>query len=202
MKGLLEAIKSNRRYKKLTDDEIVELYWERKETAVSASEKQYGRYCRSIAQHILGSREDSDECVNDTWLHAWNAIPPQRPNRLSLFLGRITRNLAFDKYKSNRAGKRGGGEIMLVLEELGECVPSGNSTEQAVLDKELGESINRFLHSLPERESSIFLSRYWYGNPIKMIAGQFSMAENNVKASLFRSRTKLRQYLEKEGILL
>ena len=186
----------------MTDDEIVKLYWERKEIAISASNKRYGRYCYSIAHHILNSREDSDECVNDTWLNAWNAIPPQRPNRLSLFLGRITRNLAFDKYKSNRAVKRGGGEIMLILEELDECVPSKSSTEQAVLDKELGETINRFLHSLPERESSIFLTRYWYGNPIKTIAGQFSMTENNVKASLFRSRTKLRQYLEKEGILL
>lgn len=91
---------------------------------------------------------------------------------------------------------------MVRLEELDECVPSRNSTEQVILDKELGESINRFLHSLPERESSIFLSRYWYGNPIKMIAGHFSIAENNVKASLFRSRSKLRVFLEKEGILL
>lgn len=186
----------------MTDDEIVELYWKRMEAAVSVSEKRYGRYCRSIAHHILNNREDSEECVNDTWLNAWNAIPPQRPNRLSLFLGKITRNLAFDKYKLNRAAKRGGGEITLILEELDECVPSGCSTEQEVLDRELEEIINRFLHSLPERESSIFLSRYWYGNPIRIISGQFSMAENNVKASLYRSRAKLRQYLEKEGILL
>lgn len=95
----------------MTDDEIIKLYWERRETAISASEKRYGRYCHSIAHHILSNREDSDECVNDTWMKAWNAIPPQRPKQLSLFLGRITRNLAFDKYKSNRAGKRGGGEI-------------------------------------------------------------------------------------------
>jgi RNA polymerase sigma factor (sigma-70 family) len=186
----------------LTDDEIVKLYWERKEAAISASEKQYGKYCNSIAYGILNSHEDSEECVNETWLNAWNAIPPQQPNKLSLFLGKITRNLAFDKYKADRAKKRGGGEIVLVLEELEDCVPSENSTEQTIIDKAFDEIVNRFLHALPERECNIFLSRYWYSSPLKKIAEEFSMTENNVKASLFRSRAKLKQHLEREGILL
>lgn len=185
----------------LEDDRIIELYFQRDETAISVTQERYGAYCRSIARHIVGTYEDAEECVSDTWLRAWNAIPPQRPRKLSLFLGRITRNLSFDKYKAERAQKRGGGEFALVLEELDECVPTTDSAEQPVLDQELSESINRFLHTLPEQACSIFLRRYWYGAPLKEIAEQFSMRENNVKASLFRSRAKLKLHLEKEGML-
>ncbi len=186
----------------MTDDEIIDLYWKREETAITESEIQYGRYCYSISYRILNSHEDSKECVNETWLNAWNVIPPQRPDKLSLFLGRITRNLSFDKFRADRAAKRGGGEIAFVLEELEECLPAVNKTEKAALDKELIEVINRFLYSLPNRECNIFLLRYWYSNPLKEIALKLSMTENNVKASLFRSRTKLKAYLEKEDIIV
>ena len=185
----------------MEDEQIVELYLLREEAAITASAERYGGYCHSIANRILHSRDDADECVNDTWLRAWNAIPPQRPRKLNLFLGRITRNLSFDKYLADRAQKRGGGEIALVLEELDECVPSSSSAEQPVLDQELSRSINQFLHTLPEQACSIFLCRYWYSKPLKEIAAQFNLKENNVKASLHRSRTKLKDYLEKEGIL-
>lgn len=186
----------------MSDSEIIELYWSRDESAIHETASQYGNYCFSIAYNILASKEDSDECVNDTWLKAWNTIPPQRPNKLSAFLGRITRNLSFDKYKAIKAKKRGGGEIMLAIDELEECVPSAGTVEQAITDAELGKSINDFLYTLPERECNVFLSRYWYGNPLSKIAAIFSMKENNVKASLFRSRVKLRTYLEKEDIFL
>ena len=186
----------------MTDDKILDLYWGRDETAITESDKQYGKYCYSIAYRILSSHEDSEECVNETWLNAWQAIPPQRPGRLSLFLGRIIRNLSFDKFRANRTAKRGGGEIVLILDELNECVPSANSTEQVILNQELGKTINRFLHTLPERECSVFLARYWYSYPLKAISEQFSMTENNVKASLFRSRKKLKNHLEKEDITL
>lgn len=186
----------------MKDEEIIALYWNRNEAAISESARQYGGYCYSIAYHILNSKEDSDECVNDTWLKAWNAMPPHRPHRLSLFLGRITRNLSFDKSRAGKARKRGGGEIALVLEELDECVPSASDVEGTVMDEELDKMINRFLHTLPERECDIFLGRYWYGEPLAEIAGMFFMKENNVKASLFRSRMKLKAYLEKEGVVL
>ena len=114
----------------MTDNKILDLYWGRDETAITESDKQYGKYCYSIAYRILSSHEDSEECVNETWLNAWHAIPPQRPDRLSLFLGRITRNLSFDKFRANRTAKRGGGEIVLILDELNACVPSATSTEQ------------------------------------------------------------------------
>jgi RNA polymerase sigma-70 factor (ECF subfamily) len=193
---------SERRVSEMTDDEIINLYWDRDQAAVQQTINQYGNYCYSIAYNILYSREDSEECTNDTWLRAWNAIPPQRPGKFSLFLGKITRHLAFDKYKLNTAKKRGGSEMKLALDELNECVPSSVSVEQAIEDSELEKLINKFLHTLPERECNIFLLRYWYNKPLAEIGTHISMKANNVKASLFRSRQKLRNYLEKEGVVI
>ncbi|MCL2153263.1 MAG: hypothetical protein FWH57_09970 [Oscillospiraceae bacterium] len=121
----------------MTDAEIIDLFWNRDQAAITQTSKQYGNYCYAIANGILNNREDSEECVSDTWLKAWNAIPPQRPYKLSLFLGKITRNLAFDKYKMNRAKKRGGSEFALVLDELDECIPSSNTVEQTIETEEL-----------------------------------------------------------------
>ena len=185
----------------MTDTELVQLYWDRDQGAITQSQAQYGGYCYSIAHSILNSREDSEECVNDTWLKAWNAIPPHKPNKLSLFLGRITRNLAFNKYKMDRAKKRGG-ELPLILDELDDCVPSRDSVEQAIADSELERLIHDFLHGLPERERKIFLLRYWRNAPIREIGAALSMSENNVKASLFRSRKKLKAIFEKEAVFL
>ena len=186
----------------MTDVEIVDLYWNREQSAITHTANQYGRYCYSIANSILHNNEDSEECLNDTWRRAWEAIPPQRPNKLSLFLGKITRHLAFDKYKMSKAKKRGGSELSLTLDELDECIPSSDSVEQAIEFEELERVINRFLHELPERECNIFLLRYWYNKPLAEIASRYSMKTNNVKASLFRIRQKLKARLEKEGVVL
>lgn len=184
----------------MKDTEIIDLYWARKEQAITETQAAYGRYCYGIAFRILNNREDSDECVNDTWFRAWNAIPPKYPERLGLFLGTITRNLSFDKWKHKNAGKRGQGRMELALEELAECVPSFASTEDMVLTAELERMINKFLHTLPERECSIFLRRYWYVEEYSAIAERYHMKLNTVKTSLFRTRSKLKAYLEKEGI--
>lgn len=186
----------------MKDDEIVRLYWIRDESAITETAARYGGYCYSVAYGILSNGEDSEECVSDTWLRTWNAIPPGRPNRLSLFLGKITRNLALDRYKRSQAKKRGSGTMQLVLEELQECIPSAQTVEQAVTDRELEEHINRFLHDLPRRDCDVFLLRYWYNNSLSEIAEKQSMKENNVKASLFRTRKKLRRVLERKGVIL
>lgn len=186
----------------MTDTEIIDLYWNREQSAITQTVNQYGNYCYAIANGILHNREDSEECLNDTWHRAWDAMPPLRPGKLSIFLGKITRNLAFDKYKMNRAKKRGGSELSLVLDELDECIPSSTTVEQTIEAEELERTINQFLCGLPERECSIFLLRYWYNKPLVEIASRFSMKENAVKASLFRTRRKLKAHLEKEGMSL
>jgi RNA polymerase sigma-70 factor (ECF subfamily) len=188
--------------RKLKDTEIIELYWDRQESAITETQKVYGKYCYSIAFNILHDREDSDECVNDTWLRAWYAIPPKRPVRLSLFLGTITRNLSFDKWKHKKALKRGNGEMELALDELMECVPAARSTEDAVEAAELERLINEFLRTLSERECNVFLRRYWYVEEYSDIAKRFQMNLNTVKTSLFRTRGKLKAFLEQEGIVL
>lgn len=186
----------------MRDTEILDLYWAREERAISETQSVYGKYCYSIAWNILYSKEDSDECVNDTWLRAWNAIPPKRPNRLALFLGTITRNLSLDRWKEKHAMKRGNGDMMLALDELAECVPDRHNTEDVVEAAELERLINDFLHTLPERECSVFLRRYWYVEEYSDIARRYDMKLNTVKTSLFRTRAKLRDYLEREGVVL
>ncbi len=186
----------------MRDTEILDLYWAREERAISETQLSYGNYCYSIAWHILYDREDSDECVNDTWLRAWNAIPPKRPNRLAMFLGTITRNLSLDRWKEKHTMKRGNGEMMLALDELAECVPDRRSTEEEVEAAELERMLNDFLRTLPERECNVFLRRYWYVEEYGEIAKRYGMKLNTVKTSLFRTRAKLREYLEREGVIL
>lgn len=186
----------------MKDTEILDLYWERNEAAITETQKTYGNYCHSIAYHILHDREDSDECVNDTWFRAWNVIPPKRPDRLALFLGTITRNLSFDRWKRRKALKRGNGELELALDELTDCVPEACSVEDTVEAAELERLINSFLHTLPSRECSIFLRRYWYVEEYSEIARRFRMNLNTVKTSLFRTRGKLKIFLEQEGVVL
>ncbi len=185
----------------LNDEDIIELYWNRHETAIEESSQRYGRYCYSISYNILHDSEDAEECVNDTWLRTWNTIPPQRPNKLAFFVGRITRNLSLDKYKAKKAKKRGG-DMPSFMEELTECIPAPESTlvEQTIMDQQLNQTINQFMHALPERECNLFLARYWYGMSLSEIAQRFGMKENNIKASLFRSRGKLKSHLIQEGI--
>ena len=146
----------------MEDTAILELYWARDEQAIAETQKSYGKYCYSIAYHILHDREDTEECLNDTWMRAWNAIPPKKPNRLELFLGTITRNLSFDRWKAKNAQKRGNGIMDTTLDELAECIPAAHNTEEAVEAAELERSINAFLHTLSEQECNVFLRRYWF----------------------------------------
>lgn len=186
----------------MNDAEIIELYFDRNEQAIVNTQEKYGKYCYSIAFNILYDNEDTEECVNDTWLRAWNVIPPQKPGRMQLFLGTITRNLAFDRYKRNRAQKRGGGNIELALEELTECLPSEDTIEDLTIAKELEQSIHHFLESLPEKECNVFLRRYWYVEDYQSIADRYHMKLNTVKTILFRIRGKLKAFLEEEGIVI
>lgn len=185
----------------MEDCRIVDLYWQRSGEAIAETHAKYGPYCYTIALRLLANAQDAEECVNDTWLGAWNAMPVHRPCHLAPFLGKITRSLAFSRYRSGHAERRGGGELPLVLEELGDCLPSAPSAAQAVEDAELEAAVGRFLRTLPERECSVFLRRYWYAEPLAEIAERYRLNLNTVKASLFRSRKKLKAHLEKEGLL-
>ena len=186
----------------MDDRQIIELYNERSETAISETADKYGKYCYYIAYHILYNEQDSEECVNDTYLRTWESIPPQYPNKLSAFLGKITRNLALNRYRYYKSEKRGYGQTALVLDELQECIPASGSTEQAVEEKLLVEVLNRFLHELSIEKRMMFLRRYWYMSSIKEIAEDYEISEGNVKMTLLRIRNKLKQTLEKEGIVL
>lgn len=186
----------------MDDAQIIDLYWARAETAISETANKYSKYCHAIAFNILYNQEDSEECVNDTFLRAWDAMPPQRPNRLSTFLGKITRNLALNKYEKSTAKKRGGGQVPLVLHELQDCLPAAYSVEQVVEDAALVASLERFLAALPTDTRKIFMRRYWYLSPIREIAREYGLSESKVKMTLLRARHTLKQILEKEGIFL
>lgn len=180
----------------MDDSRIIDLYFKRSQDAVKESEAKYGKQCSIIAYNILHSKEDSEECVNDTWFKAWNTIPPQKPSRLSVFLGKITRNLAIDRYRTNHREKRGSGETAVCLDELAECVgyeetfPEGPS---------LREALKKFLSEQTAGARKIFMLRYWYVFSIKDIADRTKLTEAAVKMSLHRTRTALRIFLENEG---
>ena len=186
----------------MEDQQIIDLYWQRSEEAIVQTDRKYGRYCRSIAYNILQNDCDSDECVNDTYMKAWSIIPPRQPSLLSALLGKITRNLALDRHKYNRAEKRGGGQVALALEELAECVPGGTDAEIILENKAIAEILNRFLQSLPQRTREIFMLRYWYLCSNKKIAESMAISESNVKMTLLRARQQLKTLLEKEGVCL
>ena len=183
----------------MNDTEIVELYWSRKERAVEETAKKYGSYCYAIAYNILSNREDSEESVNDTYIEAWNAMPPHRPLILSSFLGKITRRLAIDKWRSDHAQKRGGGELTDVLDELAECVAYEDSAERHLEKQMLSQAINDFLRTLSETERKIFVCRYFYMESVEAVCKRFGYSVSKVKSTLFRVREKLRIYLQKEG---
>ena len=186
----------------LSDETIVALYWSRSETAISETEVKYGSYCRSIARNILSDREDTEECVNDTYLDAWNCMPPHKPTVLSTFLGKITRRISIDRWRSRTAEKRGSGEVVLALDELSECVPSSTSVEEMIEAAELEKVIDAFVMNLPIMKRRVFICRYWYLDSINEICQQFGFSQGKVKMMLYRTRTKLQSYLEKEGVIL
>ncbi len=183
----------------MDDEKIIQLYWDRDEQAIPVTDIKYGAYCTSIAKNILGSNEDAEECVNDTYLNAWNAMPPHRPAVLSAFLGKITRNISLNRYKYNTAEKRGGGQCNLVFEELSDFISDKDNVEQEIDRKELINTINEFLAALPQNNRNIFVCRYWYFDSISEIGKHFHMTENNVSVTLSRMRLKLRNYLSERG---
>ena len=181
------------------EDTILNLLHSRDESSIRQMENHYGPYCSRIARNILEDPEDVEEIISDTWLRAWNSIPPAKPDNLKLYLGRITRNLAFDRFRSQARKKRGGGETALVLEELYQCVASDANPEQEFERKQLAQVINRFVKTLPGNEQKVFLCRYWYMDSIRSISQRFGYSESKVKSMLFRTREKLREVLRKEG---
>lgn len=185
----------------MEDQKIVALYWKRNPQAIHLSREKYGPYCFSIAKNILDNPEDAEECVNDTWLHAWNEMPPHRPNLLRMFLAKITRGVAFNRFKARFAKKRGRGEIVLALDELAECLSDESDLEDMVIARELGESIRKFVRELPVREGDIFSRRYFFTEPIPQIALDYGITVNNTTVILSRTRQKLRAHLAKEGYI-
>lgn len=186
----------------MNDHEIIALFFARQEKAISATADKYGRYCHTVAYNILFNRSDAEECVNDTYLGAWNSIPPQRPNHLAAYLGKITRNLALNRYKRNSVAKRGSGQVEIALSELENCIPDNAGVEQAVEDAVIVSVINRFLYADSPKNRNIFIRRYWYLCTIREIADSYEMSESNVKVLLFRMRSELKKQLEKEGVYL
>lgn len=185
----------------MEDDKIIELYFNRNENAVSETDKKYGNYCNHIAYNILQNKEDSKECVNDTYLQTWNSIPPTKPNIFKLFLAKITRNLAINKFKSMNTKKRNH-NMEIVLEELEECISNNENIEDNIEYNELVKYLNNFLENLSIEKRQIFLDRYWYLNSIKNISFKTKTSENNVKVILHRLRNELKDYLKKRGVTI
>lgn len=185
----------------MEDNEIIELYWNRNERAISETDKKYRNYCNSIAHNILQNNEDEIECLNDTYFKTWNSIPNARPNIFRIFLGKITRGLAINKYEKNKAQKRYSG-LDLVLEELEECIPSNNNIDSEIEYELLTEYINNYLNSISPKNRKIFIDRYWYMYSINEVAKINSININNTKVILHRTRNELKEYLEKRGVVI
>ena len=184
----------------MNDERIVDLYFARSEKAIEETAAKYGRYCFSIAYGVLYSNEDAEESVNDTYMAAWQAMPPHRPGVLSVFLGKITRRISIDRWRRTHAEKRGGGEMPVALEELAECLASGEDV-MAEMDRErLGAVLAAFVRSLPLTEKKVFVCRYWYMESVASVSKRFGFSESKIKSMLYRTREKLRVQLEKEGL--
>ena len=185
----------------MEDTDIIQLYWARDEGAIAATDEKYGTLCRSLSHNILASREDAEECVNDTWHRAWNTMPPQRPGSLRAYLARIVRNLSIDRWRARRSQKRGEGMEALVL-ELEDCVPAVQSAEAEFEAKETAAAIDRWLDTLSQEDRVAFVRRYWYGERVDALAGQCGCTPKQMAGRLFRLRGGLRRALEREGVSL
>lgn len=182
----------------MEDEKIIDLYWERNPMAITVTGEKYQNYCFKIAYNILRNQQDCEECINDTWFRAWNAMPTERPKFLGAFLGAITRNLSLDCYRKKHTKRRGEGEITYVFEELQDCISTAGP-EQKIEEQELLKALNQFLENIEKESRMIFVRRYWYMDSIAEIATRFSMGESKVKSSLFRTRKKLHTFLIQEG---
>lgn len=185
----------------MEDEKIIDLYWKRDEEALKQTNLKYGSFCYYIANNILKNEEDSKECVNDTWFKAWMSIPPNRPDFLQAFLGKITRNLSLDRYRKAHAHRRGGNHVDAVFEELEECT-AGRDTDTQTDSIVITDAVASFLKGLSHDARIIFVRRYWYADSVGQIAQRYGMSESKVKSALMRSRNKLKAFLEKEGIIV
>lgn len=186
----------------MDDSMIVGLYLDRDERAITETDAKYGKLLHSVSRNILSSEQDIEECVSDTYLNAWNSIPPNKPNPLSSYLCKIARNLSFNRYKHLSADKRGGGKCDVILDELSEIVSGSESVEGDFDRKELINCINEFLKTLPETKRNIFIRRYWYAEAVSDIAKSLNYTQTNVSSILLRTRTRLKKYLEERGFIL
>ena len=183
----------------MRDEEIVELYWQRSEAAVRETAAKYEAYLTKIARNILSDPEDGRECVNDTYLAAWNSMPEHRPAVLSTYLGKITRQLSIDVFRKRNSQKRRASEYALSLSELEDCCADADTPEQTVDAGLLAEAINAFLRTLPDTARNLFIGRYFFFDSVKEAAAYCGLSEANAKSLLFRTRQKLKDYLVKEG---
>ena len=185
----------------MEDHQITQLFWQRNEAAIGAARDKYGAYCRSIALAVLGDQEDAFECENDTYLAAWNSIPPNQPKSLSAYLGKLTRRIALNRLRSSQTAKRGGGQAEISLQELGDVIALNDDLMQRIEQRELSSLISGFLRKQPDTPRRIFIRRYWYCDSIREIAQSFHFRESRVKMILLRTRNQLREFLVKEGVL-
>lgn len=184
----------------MDDSKIIDLYWARSQQAIAESEIKYGAYCRAVARNILDQAEDAEECVNDTWLRAWNVMPPQRPTVLQAFFGKLTRNLSLDRWRRDRAQKRGGSQVELALDELEDCLAARDRVEESVDAQTTANLICAFVRSLPSQDRVLFVRRYWYLDDIQTLAKTMGMGQSQAKSRLHRIRQRLKTALEKEGV--
>lgn len=184
----------------MEDNQIIDLYWARSQQAIAESERKYGAYCHTIARGILDREEDAEECVNDTWFRAWNAMPPRRPNILSAFFARLTRNLSLDRWRLSRAAKRGGSQVEAALQELEDCLPDRHGPDEYLEASETAALISAFLRQQPELDRRLFVRRYFYMESTASLGTRFGLGQSQIKSRLHRTRQKLRAALEKEGI--
>ncbi|MBP3205121.1 MAG: sigma-70 family RNA polymerase sigma factor [Lachnospiraceae bacterium] len=185
----------------MEDSKIIELYFQRDEQAISETDRKYGALCHTIALHILSDEQDAQECVNDAYHRVWKSIPPQKPDNLKCWLGRVVRNIALDLWRKNHRQKRYSG-MELILEEMEECIPAGGTVEDHLEELELGRLISDWLHTLSPKNRVLFIRRYWNGEPVKDVAKILGMNANKAAGRLYRLRNGLREYLEKEGVNL
>ena len=186
----------------MEDEQIIQLYWQRSEDAIAETAVKYGTYCHSISYGILRNAEDAEECVTDTYLRAWNAIPPQRPRYLAAFLAKIVRNLALSRYRKITAKFRGGGQVRIAFEELEQAIPSSHSVEDTMEEAELIHALEAFIFGLSKEKRQVFLLRYWYFRSMEEICVQLGISESKASSMLFRMRKELKRHLEKEGICI
>ena len=184
----------------MEDGKIIDLYWARSQQAIAESEQKYGPYCHTIARRILDREEDAEECVNDTWLRAWNAMPPQRPGILSAFFGKLTRNLSLDRWRRAKAAKRGGSQVEVALHELEDCLPDYRRPDENLEAGETAALISAFLRRQPELDRVIFVRRYFHLEPLDSLSQRFDLTTGQVKSKLHRMRQKLKTELEREGV--